>query len=47
MSDTRLIDPAAPTDKFPVKIEVDQPTRADTYIEFGFDKSGTGLFARM
>jgi hypothetical protein len=35
---------AAPTDKFPVKIEVDQPSRADLYIEFGFDKSGTGVF---
>lgn len=36
---------APPTDKFPVKIEVDQPTRpADNYIEFGFDKSGAGVF---
>ncbi len=35
---------AQPTDKFPVKIEVDQPTRADEFIEFGFDKSGTGVF---
>jgi hypothetical protein len=35
---------AQPTDRFPVKIEVDQPTRADEYIEFGFDKSGTGVF---
>jgi hypothetical protein len=36
---------AAPTDKFPVKVEVDQPTRPDiNYIEFGFDKSGTQTF---
>jgi hypothetical protein len=36
---------AAPTAKFPVRIEVDQPTRADaSYLEFGFDKSGTGTF---
>jgi hypothetical protein len=35
---------APPTEKFPVKIEVDQPTRPDTYIDFGFDKSGSGLF---
>jgi hypothetical protein len=35
---------AQPTENFPVKIEVDQPTRADEYIEFGFDKSGSGTF---
>jgi hypothetical protein len=35
---------AQPTDKFPVKIEVDQPTRPDAYIDFGFDKSATGLY---
>jgi hypothetical protein len=30
-----------PTDKFPVRIEVDQPNPADVFVEFGFDKSGS------
>jgi hypothetical protein len=42
----RIVCPPAaqPTNKFPVRIEVDQPTRADAYIDFGFDKSGRGAF---